>query len=389
MIDLINEAEEYKFGTELFNYILGIFPSLAGQQKAAIVTLKKPDELIYQKPKIKIGFAIHLLLNHMNVHPYQLSQFLNTTNNSTLETSAEQIINNSYSGFKVRVVGVIPPRLDQDRTMGAVNYDDELIFFIMLNPILMNDQQLFASVLRHELQHLSGNINGISLIYYRRLKKLNFDLSKLEKLERSTLSDYEKTYMFKKIVNSRVKIRNKKSREEFKSYLENPSLDSDDKNFREYVSSDAEYKQHLSDIINALTKGIIGAGKLSDYQTSNFIISLYNTAMKGDIAKGTIDVLNHLIRTYDKSDDTTKRIFTDLLGTGAFYHYMESPHYRKILLKDLKRYLPIRMKKLFDTVFNGKYIPFPESEKEKQEAIQALKKYFKTQYVYIKPGTYE
>jgi hypothetical protein len=381
------EAQEYKYSQQLFDKISSIYPSIAGRPIAVPLAMRMPIEVIYDSPRIKIGFAIYLLLNHMGVDEGQVSQFLDKNN---LESSADKIAGSIYSNFNIKVAGMIPPSQNQDEgiTLGLVNSDNNLNFRIFLNELLINNREIFAGTLRHELQHLSAGINGISLIYYRRLKRNNFDLSSIKKLEFNTLSEDEVQYMYRKIVNSKKKIRNKKAREEFKSFLEDPSLPQKRKEFRSYVTDESEYRQHLSDILQSIIRNLSMTNLFSETTTTNFIETLYKTISRGNVRKGTDSILDYIINKYDSGDKKVKEQYAIKLNE-SFYDYMESPHIRKVFIKDLRRYLPVRIKTVFDNIFGSSYDPLPNSEYDKKQFLNAIKSDIALQISSIIPGTFE
>jgi hypothetical protein len=383
--NLLNE--EYKYSDNLFNsiknklsnaYSRNINKTIVDTPSPVRAYITDPKDSIYLSPKVTIGFAMYLILNIEKKSASEIKNIIGITNNNItfndLRDLSKIYVENSTSMIPVNFYGIIPfqwRRGKSGKIDGMATLTEEMIPEVAIDRKFLGnslrDSEMIAvyQVLRHELQHVTSYLNGIGVMYFNRLKKLNYDFSKLQTLKMSNLTDQEHEFIFTKISNSKFNMITKKSRDELKSFLEDPNLTDDDKNYRKYVFDTAEYYEHLSDTLNRISIYMLNIQDYSIWKKSSVkdhISDIYYILSESDdpmrLLKEKANIHIDTIIEFMKNNDKFVEAFND----ESFNEYLKFPAMEARVVKDLKRYLPIRLKKIFDKLFPKGYPKVPQDK---------------------------
>jgi hypothetical protein len=362
---LINEIREYKHSQELFQNIFLFFQKAKRNNKnnSTFIGIDNPASVIYPTPKIKIGFAIYLLSTFSGLTPNQMAQFFDNSNPPySFVDSAEQVIRSMSRKLYVAVTPDIQKIFPGETADGMCSLTDAYRVAILLSYDLEHEEgkagfNRTINTIRHELQHLTAMYNGMGIVLYNRLKKAKFDITKMETFLTKDFTEEETTFFRTKISRSKVKL----SPKDIKRAMEDPELKTQkEKEFREYVLQPTEYRTFLSDTITSMLNLMFTDMNISTINEKVEKVRNYLDALKKDLPSNSFENVKKLVTAeIDYIDNSWERLRQNAHYKDAIdermYEMMSVPKLRKQIIKDLKRYMPSRVKKVFQGALGNDY----------------------------------
>ncbi len=361
MRKLLNEAAEYKFSKKLHDEVVRLWATSVKNNHTGFLyhKIRDPNEVIYHTPKILIGFSLYILSDYAGLDNQYMDNFFDKSDPPrSFVKSAQSIINGARNTIEFTFSSNMnnfntPPGV---RGVCALSVGNRVGLGIDWK--LSKEPKVVAfNVIRHELQHLTGMYNGISIIYYNRLKKVNFDLLKLQTLSMKDLDERETAFVMEKISRSKVRMSDLQT----KKAIEDPSLSQQGRNYRRYVLEPSEYRTHLSDMITRLLYLTFVSDDLYPVDMQRMFALQFYKAIKqdkeeqnkgNDIQKKLVkDLIDRMVKLYD-TNDNFKDLYQDSFQP-SFKHYMEIPKMREQMVRDFKRYVPGRIVAMYDGILQG------------------------------------
>jgi hypothetical protein len=240
----LNEAE-LKYSERLFDYFYrtALAHYKKGERRTGSTTVKlagnEISEILYSdNKKIINGYAI-LYLIHFGGMKLDAMPFVKNNWDSQAGLKESLLSRFLKEGISLKFV------VDSEGGMGSMGAGKNLIR-LRINPWAHEkngqlDEELMRSTVRHELQHLTQTINGLSLKYGEQLFALNGETSKMKKLS----LNFEKEFGVGKQKTGLRQISKKQARER--------GIDDQEREKR-YLGDDFEYETWMSDIIDDLIR---------------------------------------------------------------------------------------------------------------------------------------
>jgi len=205
----------------------------------------------------------------------------------------------SAGASKKRISMYINPWAHEDKTDGRLN------------------KELLQSTIRHELQHLTQVINGLSLKYGEQLFASNGDASKMKKLD----LNFEKEFGVGKQKTGLRQISSKKAREQGISEKER---------IKRYLGDDFEYETWMSDILDDLIRWLF---KNEYIKKRDLSFAAYKAANPDILSEQKIDT------------EARKRIINlakemEMKPIDVVKFYKKAPSFNQIAVKYVKAILP-------------------------------------------------